>query len=69
LCRVLPNVKVAVVMVVESMGLLKVAAIFLLMGILVAPLAGLVKVTVGGSAVTVNVCGPLVPIAFVTMTF
>jgi hypothetical protein len=51
------------------MGLLKVAAIFLLMGMLVAPLAGFVKVTVGGSAVTVNVCGPLVPIAFVTVTF
>jgi hypothetical protein len=50
------------------MGLLKVAAIFLLMGMLVAPLAGFVKVTVGATAVTVKVCGPLVPIEFVTVT-
>jgi hypothetical protein len=63
------NVKVAVVMVVESMGLLKVAAIFRLMGMLVARLAGFVKVTVGGVAFTVNVCVPLVPMAFVTVTF
>jgi hypothetical protein len=51
------------------MGLLKVAAIFLLMGILVAPTAGFVKVTVGGRPFTVNVCEPLVPIAFATLTF
>jgi hypothetical protein len=51
------------------MGLLKVAAIFLLMGILVAPTAGFVKVTVGGSPFTVNVCVPLVPLALVTVTF
>jgi hypothetical protein len=63
------RVKVAVVMVVESMGLMKVAVIFLLVGMLVAPFAGLVEVTVGGSAITVNVCGPLVPVEFVTVTF
>ena len=63
------NVKVAAVMVVESMGLLKVAAIFRLRGMPVARLAGFVKVTVGGSAFTVNGCVPLVPIAVVTVTF
>jgi len=56
-------------MVVAFMDLLKVAVIFLLMGMLVAVLAGFVKVTVGASAVTVKVCGPLAPIEFVTVTF
>jgi hypothetical protein len=56
-------------MVVESMGLLKVAAIFRLRGMPVARLAGFVKVTVGGSAFTVNGCVPLVPIAVVTVAF
>jgi hypothetical protein len=63
------TVKVAVVMVKGSMDLLKVAVIFLLTGIPVAPLAGFVEVTVGGSKFTVNVCGPLVPIEVVTVTF
>jgi hypothetical protein len=51
------------------MGLLKAAVIFLLMGTAVAPIAGFVEVTVGGSALTVNVCGPLVPREFVTVRF
>jgi hypothetical protein len=65
----LASVKVAAVMVAGSMGLLKAAVIFLLMGTAVAPIAGFVEVTVGGSAVTVNVCEPLVLPEPVTVTF
>jgi len=51
------------------MGLLKAAVTFLLMGTAVAPIAGFVEVTVGGGAVTVNVCEPLVLPEPVTVTF
>src|ERR1700682_3844691 len=61
--------KVAVVMVAGSMGLLKVAVIFLLMGTAVAPFAGFVEVTMGRSKFTVNVCEPLVLPELVTVTF
>jgi hypothetical protein len=49
-------------MVAGFMGLLRVAAIFLLRGIPVARLAGFVKVTVGGGAFTVNVAVPDIPL-------
>jgi len=61
--------KVAVVMVAGSMGLLKTAMIFSLMGTAMAPIAGLVELTVTGSEFTVNVCEPLVMPELVTVTF
>jgi hypothetical protein len=61
--------KVAVVMVAGSMGLLKTAMIFSLMGTAMAPIAGFVELTMTGSKFTVNVCEPLAIPELVTVTF
>jgi hypothetical protein len=63
------TIKVAVVMVAEFMGLLKTAMICSLMGTAVAPIAGLVELTVTASNVTVNGCVLLVIPELVTATF
>jgi hypothetical protein len=56
-------------MVAGSMGLLKTAVIFSLMGTEIAPVAGVVELTVTGSKFTVNGCEPLVMPELVTVTF
>jgi len=63
------SVKVAVVTFVEVKGLLKDAIILSLMRTPVARFAGVEELTVAASRFTVNVCGPLVPFALVTVTF
>jgi len=61
--------KVAVLMVAGSMGLLKTAVIFSLTGTAMAPITGVVELTVTGSKFTVNVCELLVMPELVTVTF
>src|SRR2546426_191838 len=61
--------KVAGVIVARSIGLLKVAVIFLLIGTAMTLFTGFVELTVGGSKLTVNACAPLAMAKPVTVMF